>query len=260
MIQPAPSSVGVTTAPRFETDLHEETLYTQHPAPPARVMWWSSIIAGAVAAIALQVMFALLGTAIGLSVLGAADDAPEAGLSIGAGIYWLVTGLISLFVGGVIASRFRNTADGSIGAMHGFMAWCSVTVLSALLVAVASGAAIGGSLSVVGDAMAASTRGMQQSARTVMNDISGASNNLENQSNTQSNTAGVANRANIDEDARTITPQERKEAASDAALASWWTLIALVLGATVATVGGRVGIRYAETRTLRTTTHPVARD
>lgn len=53
---------------------------------------------------------------------------------------------------------------------------------------------------------------------------------------------------------------ERKAVASDAARASWWTLIALALGAAVASAGGRAGVREADIRsTLATTRSDVRR-
>jgi signal transduction histidine kinase len=76
-----------------------------HPVGLARITW-SSVIAGAVAAIAAQVLFATLGLAIGLSVPGTAE-----GIGIFAGIWWLVTGLISLFIGGWVAGRFAGVVN-----------------------------------------------------------------------------------------------------------------------------------------------------
>lgn len=214
--------------PRFETDYDEDVPVRNDLIVSPRVTWWSAIVAGAFTAISIQVIFAVLGTAIGLSVFSGGEDALEAGLSIGAAMYWLVTGLISLFIGGYVASRMRNTANGRVGAIHGFLTWCTVTVLSMLLLAMAGGAAIGGSLAVVGDAMAANGGNER------------ASLNRDSDS--------------MSRESRTVTEQERKEAAKNAAGASWWTLIALVLGATVASIGGRSGARDPAPRT-RTSAH-----
>jgi hypothetical protein len=216
--------ITATTPPRFDTKLDEATPLDFEPAVSARITWWGAILAGAFAAISLQVIFAVLGTAIGLSVLGAADDTAEKGLGVGAAIYWLITGLVSLFIGGWIASYLRRTGEPGIGAIHGLLAWCTVTVLSTVLLTMAGGAAIGGSLAAVGDSFT-----------------------MNNQSSAQPESSALSS-------ADRVSEEDAKQAAKKAAAASWWTLVALVLGATVASLGGSAAVRnYADDR--RATRH-----
>src|SRR5688572_19123181 len=169
MIQPATASPSVATTSRFQSEhevLETPTLIERVWSSSPRIVWWGAIVAGAIAAIAIQVIFAILGTALGLTVVGGADDASAKGLSIAGAIYWLITGLISLYIGGMIAGRMRGTADRGVSAMHGFLAWCTVTVLSMLMLVVAGGAAIGGSLGILGDTMADNARTQNIGERT----------------------------------------------------------------------------------------------
>ena len=225
MIQPT-----ATTKSRFETDAPETTTASYDPVVIARITWWGAIIAGALTAMSLMAIFAVLGTAIGLSVISATNDTPEEGLSIGAAIYWLITGLIALFLGGWLASYLRRTVDTGVGALHGFLAWCTVTVVSSVLLAMAGGTAIGGSLAAVGDAMQANNQNIVQ--RSV--------------------------RDNGNRDGDSVYEKQAKDAAKKAAGASWWTFAALVLGASVASLAGAAASRkndYDRThqRTPRTT-------
>jgi hypothetical protein len=236
MIHPTDTPAVPPTAARFETR-YEDTSTIEHIVAPARLTRWGAIAAGALTAMSAQVIFAVLGTAIGLTVIGAADDTPEQGLSIGAGIWWLVTGLVSLFVGGWVAGRLCGYVDSFMTSTHGFLSWCTVTVLSALMLAMASGSALGGSLGMVGAAMGANTR---TSERPVNVDRSSGSS-IDQDSRTVPSNAEVPQ----------LTERERKGAAKNAAVASWWTLGALVLGATVATLGGRAGVREYEPPTGR---------
>jgi len=199
----------VTPAPRFDPELEESTAASYDPVVRLRTLSWGAIVAGALAALSLMAIFAVLGTAIGLSVISATSNTPEEGLSMGAAIYWLVTGLIALFVGGWIASRLRRANTAGAGAMHGFLAWCTVTVISTILLTMAGGAAIGGSLAGVGNSLQA---GSQSSGHS-------------------GNASGAGNSINTE------------RAAENAARASWWMLAGLVLGASVASLAGSAGAR-----------------
>src|SRR5690606_7383185 len=61
---------------------------------------WGAILAGTVTAIASQIVLTVLGLAIGLTVVD--PSANQQGFGLGAGIWWLITGLVSLFLGGLV--------------------------------------------------------------------------------------------------------------------------------------------------------------
>lgn len=190
-----------------------------------RMTGWGAIIAGAFAAISAQVIFAVMGSTIGLSVIGATYDTPERGLTIAAGIWWLLTGLFSLFFGGWVAGRLCRVRTPFLAGMHGFLTWCTVTVASAILVAMAGGAAVGGSLTMFGNPVTPNP----------------ASREYRAGSEPLINNTTVAGNPDARTDVHAMSEAETKEAAKNAAMTSGWTLFALVLGAAVACAGGRAG-------------------
>jgi len=93
-------------------------------------------------ALATQLVLTLIGTAIGLATLDpATGDNPSAtALGVGAGIWLLVSSIISLLAGGYIAARLGGTFN---GWLHGLTTWAVVTVLTIVLLSTAVGGLIG---------------------------------------------------------------------------------------------------------------------
>ena len=74
---------------------------------------WGAILAGVVAALVAQLLINLLGIGVGLSAVNVANtaDNPDAStFSIGAGIWWTLSGIIASFFGGVVAGRLCGAA------------------------------------------------------------------------------------------------------------------------------------------------------
>src|SRR5688500_4657593 len=85
---------------------------------------WPAIFAGAFIAVGLQLLFVLLGTAIGLSVFDPAQaDPTTTGATLTLGIYLLVTMLISFFIGGYATSRLGSIKFRPFAVLHGLAAW-----------------------------------------------------------------------------------------------------------------------------------------
>lgn len=110
---------------------------------------WGAILAGTVTAIASQIVLTVLGLAIGLSVVD--PGASQQGFGLGAGIWWLITGLVSLFLGGLVTGWLCGYVRPGNAALHGFITWCTVTAISAFLVTSAGGAILGGALGAMGN-------------------------------------------------------------------------------------------------------------
>jgi hypothetical protein len=68
---------------------------------------WGAVFAGATIALVMQIILNMVGVGVGLSTIdAAAGDTPTAGsLSIGAGIWWVISGIVAAAVGGYIAGR-----------------------------------------------------------------------------------------------------------------------------------------------------------
>lgn len=237
---------GVSTSPDVRI---AEPANIVHPAAVSRVSW-GALFAGMFTTLALQLLLITLGTAIGLSVLDATGATPNAQRNVGmaAGIWILLTGLLSLFGGGWVASRVAGVPDQTEGSLHGFLTWGLATVLGAVMLTTvlsslaagtgaAAATAIGqsqtpatqqGALGAASGAITDAARSVGQSAQQAANqppDTSNNNNNAANQNATQS-----------------PQTQQRVERAAEAGQhGAWWTFLTLLLGAAAATFGGYLG-------------------
>ena len=136
---------------------------------------WGAIIAGVVAALVVQLLLNLLGIGIGAAALSAANPAenPNAStFSIGAGLWWTLSGIIASFCGGVVAGRLCGAAKVSTARWHGFVAWCVTTLVIFYLLTNALGGVVGGSLSALGNTLGGVTRSAASA-------VSGAAQNAD---------------------------------------------------------------------------------
>lgn len=106
---------------------------------------WGAIFAGAFIALAVQIVFTLLGSAIGLSTFD-----PQQGESIGSGattafgIYFLITMIISFFVGGYCASRLAGFKFRTAAMLHGLSSWAVISVFLMYSISSTITGAVGG--------------------------------------------------------------------------------------------------------------------
>src|SRR3954454_5564234 len=122
---------------------------------------WGAIVAGVVAALVVQLLLNLLGIGVGAASLSAANpvDNPDAStFSIGAGLWWTLSGIIASFCGGVVAGRLCGAAKVNTARWHGFVAWCVTTLVIFYLLTSALGGIVGGSLSALGNTLGGAAR------------------------------------------------------------------------------------------------------
>jgi len=93
---------------------------------------WPAIFSGVVIAIAVQLVLALLGTGIGLSLVDPVQGTtPSAGgFGIGAGIYWILSTIIALGAGSYAAARVAGVHDRFDGVIHGLTIWGVTLILT----------------------------------------------------------------------------------------------------------------------------------
>ena len=147
-----------TMSPRG--DLDEPNYTPVSPADDARTILvntvsWGGILAGVVAALVTQLVLNMIGIGIGASTLNpmTGDNPSASGFSIGAGIWWAVSGIIAAFVGGYIASRLSGRPKSSTGGWHGLTSWALTTLVVFYLLTTAVGSLIGGAFNTVGSAI-----------------------------------------------------------------------------------------------------------
>ena len=130
------------------------------PGNPFARISWGGIIAGLALVIALQMLLTLLGVGIGLStVRPATGEAPDAAaISLGGGLWWVVSNWIALLAGGYVAARLAGSHHTEDGLLHGLVTWAAALVLGGLILAGAvshavnaMGHAVGGIASGVGN-------------------------------------------------------------------------------------------------------------
>lgn len=102
-------------------------------------------------------MFQLLGVGIGAAGVDLTGRYATSGRAMGTGaaIWWLVTGLISLFIGGWVAGRLNWLPSRLDRALHGFTVWGLFYVVMFLATTSALGALLGGTASLLGKTISA---------------------------------------------------------------------------------------------------------
>ena len=112
---------------------------------------WSAVFAGLILALMIQLLLSLLGTGIGLSTVDPAtrETPGTETLSIAAGIWWTISSLIALFIGGWAAAHLAGIPHRTEGIIHGLLTWGLATLLLVSLIGTAVGTLIGGAFNVL---------------------------------------------------------------------------------------------------------------
>jgi hypothetical protein len=180
-------------------------------APVRTRVSWSSVFAGAVVALAVYVLLALFGTALGFTI--ADRGATDRTLSIYAAIWALVSVLVSLFLGGFVASQCAVGQTRAEAAIHGVTLWG--LVFTALLWLLASGLSLGfGSL--LGAAVGQLDRGLPPADRTE---------------------TGAAPTP-----AEQLAQKVQQEWREHRAAAAWWSLVGILLSMIASVTGTLTGV------------------
>jgi len=207
--------------------------------PFARISW-GSIFAGAIIALATQLVLTLIGVAIGLATVNPANGGTASGtaLGLGATIWLLISSLVSLFFGGYIAGRLGGTFN---GWLHGLATWGTVTVLTIMLLTTAAGNLIGAASGLANFAASNSDKaaGMQlpPALQQQLDQVKAQASQSADEAATQ------AQQATPEEQAAKARKAGRA-AAKGGAIGSGGASLSLILGALAAAFGGKTGQRY----------------
>lgn len=179
---------------------------------------WGAIFAGTAVALVVYFMLNLLGLAIGLTALDFGAGNPLEGLGVGAGIWWLLSTIIALFVGGWASGRSAGLPFKADSVTHGLVTFSLFTIVTLYLMTTGIGAVVSGAGSLIGRAFSAVA--------------------------SQEGILGIAGQAvpNIDPN---VSPAQASEAAEQAAAGistgAFLAFLALLLGGGAALLGGLVG-------------------
>lgn len=107
---------------------------------------WGAVLAGVVVALVTQLILNMLGIGIGAATLDpATGDNPSATtFSIGAGIWWTLSGVLAALAGGYAAGRLAGKPKESTAGWHGLTTWALTTLVIFYLLTSAVGGILGG--------------------------------------------------------------------------------------------------------------------
>ena len=118
--------------------------------PAIRRVSWGAIFVGFVITMVVQLLLGILGLALGASVIDPLHEAsPLDGIGMGAGIYWVVTSIISLSAGGFAAGALTSVQNSRDNTLHGLTVWGLAMLFLFLLIGTGVGGLIGGTASLV---------------------------------------------------------------------------------------------------------------
>ena len=115
---------------------------------------WGAILAGVVVALVSQLLLNMLGIGVGAaSIDPGTGTTPNAGtFSVGAGLWWTVSGILASFAGAYTAGRLSGKTADSTASWHGLTSWALTTLVIMYLLTSTIGSIVGGALSSLGSA------------------------------------------------------------------------------------------------------------
>jgi hypothetical protein len=133
---------------------------------------WGAVLAGVVVALVAQLILNMIGIGVGASTLepgASADQNPTArGFSIGAAVWWTVSGILAALAGGFAAGRLSGQPKENSGAWHGLTSWALTTLVVFWLLTTAIGGIVGGVYSTLTGAAKAGGSAIQTAAQTAV--------------------------------------------------------------------------------------------
>ncbi len=145
-------------------------LNTYNEVPPKGISW-RAIFAGTITALSVMAILNLVGLSIGMwSIEPTEESNPLSGLGTGAIIWWVLSNLVALFIGGFVAARVGVSFVNTSGLIHGIMAWALYTFVSAWLLTSVVGSIISGVGNVVGGVLSATGQELKDQLAPMIKD------------------------------------------------------------------------------------------
>lgn len=213
-------------------EVYSQSGLTRPTAFLFRRVSWGAIFAGIFVTMILQLLFMMLGLALGTTMETPwTRTALNGGLTLGSEIWLLVTGLISLFFGAATAGRLSGGPRIGEGMLHGIVTWSVSTFATIFLLTSLSASGIGGLGSLVGFGL-----------------VNPGPSQVSLGDNTQSESGSkrlspTGREAPNDENAPGANENQNLAVAggSNGLSNAWWGFIALISGLVVATLAGWMG-------------------
>jgi hypothetical protein len=173
-----PRAAGDTSAPHMSPVSPDEDVRT---IMLNRVSW-AAVLAGVVAALVTHLLLNMLGLGIGAAALSPVGDDPSPRrVTLLAGLWWTLSGIIASFVGGYMAGRLSGRPKESTGGWHGVTAWAFTTLLIFYLATSAAGNVLGGAYNAIAGAAGGIGRTATQLAAPAVGRLSDPFSGIEQQ-------------------------------------------------------------------------------
>jgi hypothetical protein len=131
---------------------------------------WGAVLAGVVVALVTQLILNLLGIGIGAATLdpaaGAGENPSASSFSIGAGVWFILSGILASLAGGYAAGRLAGKPKESTAGWHGLTAWALTTLVIFYLLTTTVGGILGGAYRTVTSALGNVTQAVGSTAQT----------------------------------------------------------------------------------------------
>lgn len=162
-----------------------------------------ALFGGVVIAVAVQLLLSLLGAGIGLGTVNVNAGSTPSGdsLGMGAGLWWVISSCIALFVGGYVSSWMARIDTRFDGVLHGLVTWRIATLLTIYLISSAVGSVVGGGFSALGSVTSAAGGGISSVAKPLAQATGISPDMVQHQAQAYLQPAGTT-------DAASLTPQQ----------------------------------------------------
>jgi hypothetical protein len=127
-----------------------------------------------------QIILNMVGLGVGLSTVDiAAGGTPSTGsLSIGAGVWWVISGIVAAALGGYIAGRLSGRPSESTTGYHGLISWAVSTLILVYLLSSAATGLVGGAMGTLSSALGGAGKAVGGSVQTVVQAAAPSLNNM----------------------------------------------------------------------------------
>jgi hypothetical protein len=133
---------------------------------------WGAVFAGLIIALVTQLVLSLLGIGIGMgSIEPLRESNPFTGLGTGALVWWVVSILISLFLGGLTAGRLAGIPRASDSMLHGLLTFSMFTLVMFYLITTTVGSIVSGVGGIVGQTLSYAGQGVAMAANKAAQEI-----------------------------------------------------------------------------------------
>lgn len=143
--------------------MRESELGTERLGVPAaasggftRRISWAAVAAGVLVTLAVQLFLGIIGVSIGAGTIEPLSETyPFASIGLGAGIWFALSTLIALYLGGMVAGRMAGIPRKLDGTLHGVLTWCLATLITTYFLTSAAGGLISGTAGLLGRTVSA---------------------------------------------------------------------------------------------------------